>query len=208
MRFESKYSGVIEIEDDQIITLNDGFFALFPGGSSAAVKCAIEVQKTLAEYPIVLAGDALKVGIGIDSGRVLLGTIGSTERMDVIIISNAYKNSETLQWTTKKYGSSIIISSSVFSLLEAGEKLFVRPIQLARSANGKQSFLYEVYACDTEDMKLVKNRTQAYLVEAFDAICKGNAKLAFSKFLQVLTIFPQDKIAKEYLNMFQAKIKQ
>jgi len=26
MRFESKYSGVIEIENEQIITLNDGFF--------------------------------------------------------------------------------------------------------------------------------------------------------------------------------------
>jgi len=187
--------------------LGDGFFALFPDGSSSALQCAIEIQTILAKHPIIVAGDGLKVGIGIDSGRVLFGTIGNAERMDVIIISNAYKNSEMLQWSTKKYGSAIIISSSVFSSLEAGEKLFVRPVQLVRTAHEKQSFLYEVYACDAEEIKLLKNRTQAYLVDAFDAICKGNARLALSKFSQVLNIFPQDIIAREYLNMLQAKIK-
>lgn len=189
--------------------LGDGIFALFPDGSSSAVQCAIEIQKTLAENRIIArSGDELKVGIGIDSARVLLGTIGNDKRMDVILISTAYKNSETIQSATKKYASPIIISSNVFARLEAGEKVFARPIQLVKNANEKQNLLYEVYASESEEIKFLKNRAQTYLVEAFDAICKSDAKTAFLKFSAVAEIFPQDIVAKEYLAMFRAKIKQ
>jgi len=188
--------------------LGDGIFAIFPDGVSSAVQCAIKMQKALHERAIVSSkGDELKIGIGLDCARVLLGTIGNMERMDVIVISTAYKNSEMLQTSTKKYNSPIIISSSVFASLDAGEKMFARPIQLIKTAIEKNNLLYEVYASDGEEIKFAKNRTQTYLVEAFDAICKGNAKLAYSKFLQVAEIFPQDMVAKVYLGMFRDKLK-
>ena len=136
-----------------------------------------------------------------------MGTIGNAKRMDVIIISTAYKNSEILQSTTKKYNAPIIISSSVFSSLQAGEKMFTRPIQLVKGASAKQNLLYEVYASDSQEIQLLKNRTQTYLAEAFVAVCKGDAKTAFSKFSQVAEIFPQDMVAKEYLDIFKAKLK-
>lgn len=72
----------------------------------------------------------------------------------------------------------------------------------------KNNLLYEVYASDGEEIKLLKNRTQGYLVEAFEAICRGNAKVAYSKFSQVAELFPQDMVAKEYLGMFRAKLKE
>ena len=185
--------------------LGDGFFVLFPDGVACAVDCAVKMQNALKEQDIIENEKKFNAGIGIDLGNLLLATVGNKSRMESIIISNVYKNAENMQEMTKKYNSSIIISSNVFDALDAKRKCFVRPIQLVGSRKKEHTLLYEVYTADDDEVRLLKTKSQGYLIEAFKAVSTYNLKVAYIAFKSALKIYPQDPVAKKYIEYFTKK---
>ena len=185
--------------------LGDGFFALFPDGAFSAVDCAVKMQNILKEQDVMKNEKHLHAGIGIDLGNMLLATVGNKSRMESIIISNAYKNAENMQEMTKKYNSSIIISSSVFDNLDANRKCFIRPVQLVKNKKKEHALIYEVYTSDDDEVRLLKTKSQGYLIEAFRAISAYNLKMAYVAFKSALSIYPQDPVATMYIEYFNKK---
>ncbi len=68
----------------------------------------------------------LKVRIGIHCDAVLVGNIGSKERMSYTVMGDGVNVAARLEGTNKEFNTRILISHSVFK--EAGERLCVRPI--------------------------------------------------------------------------------
>jgi len=184
--------------------LGDGFHALFPKGADSAVRCAIAIQKALKLQKITPKdGEPLKIGIGIDLNRILLGTIGDKSRMDCIIISNAYYMSELLQRQTKIYGSAIIVSNRIFSSLKNPALYSIRPIRKMKSVSGSPNFLFEVYDTDSPDMKERKHSTQDYVERLLHAVAAkeiGTAKVYINK---IINIFPDDKVTLWYRDIVE-----
>ncbi|MGP1439529.1 MAG: adenylate/guanylate cyclase domain-containing protein [Treponema sp.] len=184
--------------------LGDGFFVLFPEGSSSAIECTIKMQTMLKEHKIMVDGSIpLNVGIGIDLGDLLFGTIGNIKRMDNIIISSSYRNAEDIQLFTKHYNSPILISSSFFNSLSEKEQYFVRPIQLLKNKKRNENLIYEVYASDDENIRSLKHEAQQYLIEAFNAIVNYNPQRSYEYFNKALSIFPDDPVASYYTKLFK-----
>lgn len=187
--------------------LGDGFFVLFPNGTSSAIECAIKMQTVLKKHIIMEENVAitLSVGIGIDSGDLLFATIGNINRMDNIIISTSYRNAEDIQSLTKQYKSPILISSSVFDSLNESERCFVRPVQLLKNKKRNENLLYEVYASDDESLRALKQETQKYLMQAFNAIVANDLKTSYEYFKKSLSIFPDDPVATYYTKLFEKR---
>ena len=87
-----------------------------------AVKAALtmanempQVNKLLAEsgYP------SIAIGLGIDTGDVVLGNIGSTKKLDYTIIGDSVNRASRLESLTKMYGCPIIISEFTRQALTA-----------------------------------------------------------------------------------------
>ncbi|MEK8016252.1 MAG: adenylate/guanylate cyclase domain-containing protein, partial [Candidatus Parabeggiatoa sp.] len=81
-----QYQGII----DKYI--GDAIMAVFPYSADDAISAAITMLKTLVKYNQILqrAGlPTLKIGIGIHTGPLMLGTIGGQKRMDGTVISDA-----------------------------------------------------------------------------------------------------------------------
>ncbi|HET7840508.1 MAG TPA: adenylate/guanylate cyclase domain-containing protein [Terriglobia bacterium] len=80
-----KYSGDI----DKYV--GDAVVASFEGDDMAlhAIRCAVEIHKALDAYNASQAGDnPIQLGIGIVTGEVIQGSIGSAERMDFTVIGS------------------------------------------------------------------------------------------------------------------------
>ena len=193
-----KYNGVITKY------LGDGFFALFPDGADSALSCAIAIQIALAQNSIAAPNSSpLRIGIGIDMGDILLGTIGNSTRMDSIIISNSYHAAEVLQASTKKYSSCIIISDRIYDSLNDISEHYIRPIQKIKNTLNKDVFLYEVYDGDDDSIRDLKYSTQHYMENALKVLSTKGVEAAGKYFDKILEIFPNDYVALYYKKMFE-----
>ena len=103
-----KYDGYV----DKYI--GDAIMALFTKKSSDAVNSAIDMLSKLAKLNNKRVKEGLpsiSIGIGINTGSVMLGTLGVPDRMEGSVISDTVNLSARLEELTKFYKVPLIISS-------------------------------------------------------------------------------------------------
>lgn len=185
--------------------LGDGFTALFAENPDAAVSCGIEIQKKLQEKEIhVRDMPPIRVGIGIDTGKILLGVIGNDERLDSIVISNTYSSAEKLQTATKVYSNTIIISDSIRNSLMYPENFHIRCIQETITIGETvQTAFYEVYDCDAPDVQTKKQKTASYIETALKKLQERSYANAQTYIAKSLEIFPDDPLALYYQKLIR-----
>jgi adenylate cyclase len=95
-----------------------------------AVDCcraALGCQRVMAEAGLVDDnGKPVKIRIGINSGDMLVGNIGSEVRLNYTVIGDAVNIASRLESTNKVYGSTIIIGPETRRL--AGDRIVVREL--------------------------------------------------------------------------------
>jgi len=85
-----------------------------------AVKAALEMRRRLDDLNTRLEQqgfEPLSHGIGIHSGAVLAGNIGSEERMSYALVGDTVNSASRIEGMTKQYECDIIISQTTFNLL-------------------------------------------------------------------------------------------
>ncbi len=95
-----------------------------------AVDCcraALECQRAVAEAGLMDDhGQPVKIRIGINSGDMLVGNIGSEVRLNYTVIGDAVNIASRLESTNKVYGTTIIIGPETLRL--AGDRIVVREL--------------------------------------------------------------------------------
>ncbi|MDH5717116.1 MAG: adenylate/guanylate cyclase domain-containing response regulator [Spirochaetia bacterium] len=113
-----------------------------------AVQCALAIRKTINFFNKVkpkYLNNELQIGIGITTGRVFAGNIGSYRRMEYTVIGDIVNTASRLQNLTKKAGVDIIIDESTRK--KAGKLLNVRKIRV-KNLRGKEQGV-KIFALDS-----------------------------------------------------------
>ncbi|MDD2870718.1 MAG: adenylate/guanylate cyclase domain-containing protein [Candidatus Gracilibacteria bacterium] len=104
--------------------LGDGIMIIFDEkNSDSAIKSAIEIQNFISKFQVSEVGKKISIGIGINSGDVILGTIGSRNRMEITIIGDAVNTASRLESLTREYTEDILISGNTYDNI-SNKKLF------------------------------------------------------------------------------------
>ncbi len=96
--------------------VGDGLLAIFGAPVTDAdhatnsVAAAILIMRTLDEDPIVTATGRLAIRIGINTGMVLIGNIGSSRRFNYTVIGDTVNLAARLESLNKNYGTRILAS--------------------------------------------------------------------------------------------------
>ncbi|MGC1246985.1 MAG: adenylate/guanylate cyclase domain-containing protein, partial [Spirulinaceae cyanobacterium] len=111
--------------------IGDAIMALFEGSAENAVRAGIAMLQALAEYNLTRPGGnrpPIKIGIGINSGNLMLGTVGGSSRLETTVIGDAVNLSARLQDLTKVYQTPLLISHHTLASLEEPMKYALRLI--------------------------------------------------------------------------------
>ncbi len=126
--------------------MGDAIMALFPRGGDA-VTAAVGMLQALEAFNGERGEGAapIRVGIGVNAGPLLLGTIGGDKRMEGGVIGDAVNLAARIEGMTKLYGAALIISEHTLARVPAGGGLVVRELDRV-VARGKSEAvdLYEV----------------------------------------------------------------
>lgn len=165
-----------------------------------ACVAAIKANKRMEQLNATLISQGkppLYVRIGIHSDAVLVGNIGSVERLSYTVMGDGVNIASRLEGVNKEYGTQICGSHSLFK--EAGERLWMRPIdQITVKGRKGDLIIYEILGTrdgfeETQPSEIQKQICTLSEI-AFSFYSNKNFSAAENAYLNVLEIRP-DSVA-------------
>src|SRR6266550_3852957 len=140
----------------------------------------------------------LGMGIGVNHGEVIVGNIGSQERMDPTVIGDAVNLASRLEALTRTYGLDMLVGASVAELVR--DEVYLRSVarvQVKGKTKPVDVFTFVAARGEETDPEFLKwLETYEEALEKFRARDFIDAKILFSRFLE---FYPDDLLAKMYL---------
>ena len=183
--------------------IGDAIMALFSEGADDAVKAGIAMLQTLAEYNRTRASLGyvpVEIGVGINTGSLILGIVGGKSRMDGTVISDAVNLASRIESLTKNYGVSLLITQQTFDRLTNPGDYASRVIDKVQ-VKGKSEWVtvYEVFDADLPQVKAGKLATLELFTEALSLYNMKSFRQAAGLLADCLWQNPGDKVARIYL---------
>jgi two-component system sensor histidine kinase ChiS len=184
--------------------IGDAVMALFPESIEAALQAAIDMQREVGHYNQDRSKEgynSIRIGIGIHTGSLMLGTIGEERRMEGTVISDAVNLAARLEGLTKMYGSAIIVSgSSLFGLGDRTNRYHYRFLDRVQVKGKKSSIaIFEILDGDTPAIMDRKLETLPDFEQALLHYHSQEFQEATHFFEQVLRHNPADVVTELYL---------
>jgi class 3 adenylate cyclase len=183
--------------------IGDTIMALFGNSADDAVKTGIAMLKRLDVYNGYRQNShyrAINIGIGINTGSLILGTVGGEKRMNGTVISDSVNLSARIESLTKEYKVSLLITHHTYMALQNPENYAIRMIDQVK-VKGKNEIVtvYEVFDADPEAIKAGKLATLEQFSQALASYNGQDFKRAESLFWQCLAVNPHDNVSQIYL---------
>jgi hemerythrin len=152
--------------------IGDSVMALFPARGDDALRGALGMLAELNQFnaqrsiqqselpfdhPGKRSNSDVHIGIGMNSGLLMLGVIGGSNRMEVTVISDAVNLASRVETLTKTYQTPILITQHTLNSIRYPADFSIRFIDRVR-VRGKHlaQSIYEVFDADPPDLKAAK----------------------------------------------------
>ena len=183
--------------------IGDAIMALFSDFADDAVKAGIEMLNILTNYNEDrqrVGYIPIKIGIGINSGSLMLGTVGGKSRMDSTVISDAVNLASRIEGLTKDYSVPLLISHQTLERLRNPADYAIRVVDKVQ-VKGKSQYVvvYEVFDADPPEIRSAKLANLPVYTEAMFLCERKQFREAGKLFEECLRTNPSDQVARIYL---------
>jgi class 3 adenylate cyclase len=184
--------------------IGDSIMALFSESGEDAINASIEMRIKLSQFNQVMdqfGKPSINSGIGIHSGKLMLGVVGGEGRMDGTVISDSVNTAARLEGLTKVYGSSIIISQDTLIKLNNPSQYNYRFLDIVKVKGKKEAvYIFEIIDGDSEDVRNLKLKTKNQFAEGINLYKSQKFSEALKIFNGVFEINQHDVTAGLYIS--------
>ena len=181
------------------------------------IRAAMRAQQQQA---LADGSDYISMGIGINTGRVVFGSVGARSRMDFTSIGDTVNLAARLEGANKAYGSKAIITEAVFDKLKdtfvcreldfiqvKGKNEPVRIYEILQTKAAATDKLFEIK--DLFEKGLAAYRKQAWdkAEEMFQLCNEKYQDMPSVVFLDRIAHFKTNPPPKKWDGVFEMKVK-
>jgi class 3 adenylate cyclase len=182
--------------------IGDAIMALFEDADDA-LRASLAMVEALEGFNRERAAqklDPIAIGIGLNTGSLMMGTIGEKHRMDGTVISDAVNLASRIEGLTKVYKAAILTSQHTYERLADPNAYDMRPIDVV-VVKGKTHpvLLFVVFERDDPDERAAKGRTRDLLLAGVDALVRNDVAGARHCFEQSQALAPDDPASANLL---------
>ena len=163
-----------------------------------AVLAALDMTRQLEIFNqglVAKGGMPLAIGIGINTGEVILGNIGSEKKLDYTVIGDNVNLASRMEGLTKAYGCSVLVTEVTYKEIMA--VIPCRLIDMVKVVGKQQGIkIYEPLAVQ----KSAETDHMAALSEAgFNHYLKREWDAAIKRYSEILAVKPEDKTSQIFI---------
>jgi hemerythrin-like metal-binding protein len=146
----------------------------------------------------------LKIGIGINTGKLMLGIIGEENRLQCTVISDAVNIASRLENLTKTYKNSLIMSKNTFDQITNPSQYAIRFLDNIKvKGRSERINIFEVLDGEPTEMRELKLATLNNFERAVSLYQKHQFKKVKGLMKTCLQENPQDIVAEMYIQRCQ-----
>jgi len=187
--------------------IGDAIMALFARtdnqeDANDAVLAAVEMQENLAEYNRHRKKSGyipISIGVGVHTGPVVIGTVGSSDRMESTVLGDSVNLASRLEGLTKRYNSQIIISSQTYRHLASSDFLCRELDFVSVKGRDKPVVIFEVFNSDPANIRDLKQEMLFSYHKGLGNYYLKNWQEAIQLFKSCVAIYPDDVVSKMYI---------
>jgi class 3 adenylate cyclase/tetratricopeptide (TPR) repeat protein len=197
---------------DSVITKMGGFIdsfagdeikALFDQPADYVVQASIAMCRALEAINLESSKcglPQLSHGVGINTGSVLLGTVGSKSRLQCSVIGDAVILSSRIEQLTKYYSANVLLSEMTYRSIEDPSAFSFRRIDRV-SVKGKQKAvdLYELLDAEPPQRKACKLHTRQHLDHGLQLYLERDFEAALDVFAEMGKIDHADRVPQLHM---------
>ena len=188
--------------------IGDAIMALFPSSPDDAVRGGIGMLarvRAYNEHRVTRGRDPIGIGIGIHTGKLMLGTVGFADRMEGTVISDSVNLAARIEGLTKRYGAALMVTQDTVDGLVDRTAYCLRYLDRVK-VKGKTEpvVVYEVFDADEPERKTRKIATLADFERGLADYYGRRFDAAIEAFDAVLSELSDDVVAA----MFKARAQE
>jgi adenylate cyclase len=187
--------------------IGDAIMALFDHSADDAVRTSVQMLEALREYNEgrLRAGyEPIRIGIGINTGMMMLGTLGEADRMEGSVISDAVNLAARLEGLTKLYRTPLLVSEATRSRLTPDAFRMRLIDKVAVKGKEESVLIHEVLDAEAPEEREVKLGTLDAFNEGWELYQNQHFKRANAQFQECLEQAPDDTVAALYVERCEA----
>ncbi|SDA69474.1 Predicted ATPase [Algoriphagus alkaliphilus] len=185
----------------------DEFLALFAVPAQQAVEAGVNMAAALRKFNLeseFKGRPILKMGIGVNTGPLVLGTMGAYDRMQCSVLGDTVNLASRIEQLTKVYGAQFLIGENTFQSLGDPDQFSIRMVdRVAVKGKAQAVSLYEVIDAESPERKEIKEATKGLLHAGMNAYFGRDFALAFEIFSKGTLQDAEDPVFEIFINRSQ-----
>ena len=179
--------------------LGDGFLALFPGAADDAVLAAVAIQRRLVALNEARPEEPVRLGIGLHTGPVMMGTVGELERMEATVLSDDVNIAARIEALTKHYDANVVCSEQTLLRVDPSARQMRSFGHVRIPGKLREIAVFELIEADPGDVCARKQASAPEFAAGLEFLRRGEFIAAAAQFRRVLDADPGDGPARRYL---------
>jgi adenylate cyclase len=203
-----KYKGTIDKYIGDAIMAFYGAPMHLDDHAEKACESALLMVKELQDFNAERAKEGqlpLEIGIGINTGEMTVGNIGSQKRFDYTVIGDPVNVGSRIEGLTKFFGLRILVSEFTYRSCKSDRYIFREIASVIVKGREKPLVVYELITNNGTSLLMADNLD--LWKDALKSFRGRQLEIALNGFKEFATKFPHDKVTHYYIGLCQKYLK-